>query len=299
MQTRVGSSRWRALREVLLQTAKDWQRRDAATQAAAIAFFTIFSLSPVLILVTAVAGSVFSEQRVRAELIDQFRELMGPKAAAMIENLSAQPIADKGSLPARIIGGVAFVLGVTAVFTQLQQALNRMWEVPPRHGGGLARLITKRLLCFTLVVGIGFMLLVSLVLSAAISGLQSYLEARLHVPALALDGVNATLSIGIFTVLLAAMFRFLPDARIEWRDVWLGAFFTAVLMTAGKTAIGVYVGRSAVASTYGAASAIVIILFWVYLASLLVLFGAVFTRVWGLRDSERDAARAPSAQTVA
>ena len=297
METRVTASRWRVLWDVLRRTASNYRRRYAVTQAAAISFYSLFSLAPILILVTAVAGTVFSEETVRSEIIRQFRELMGPRAATMIEKLSEAPFDEEAGLPARIIGVVAFVIGATAVFAQIQRSLNRMWDVQPQRGRPLLRVVLKRLLSFTLVVGIGFLLLVSLALSAAITGLQGYLEGHLHVAALALDGANAVLSIAVFTVLFAAMYRFLPDVRIEWRDVWLGAFVTALLMTGGRWAIGVYVGRSGLASTYGAASSIVVVLFWVYLASLIVLFGAVFTRVWGLRRSDGDTAGGRSAQT--
>jgi membrane protein len=297
METRVKPCRWRVLWKVLRRTASSWHRRNATTQAAAISFFTLFSLAPILILATAVAGSVLGEDTVRAEVIHEFQELMGKRAASVIQTVAESGFDEEAGAFERILGVTAFLIGATAVFSQIQRSLNRMWDVEPRRGRPVRRLILKRLLSFTLVVGIGFLLLVSLALSAAVSGLQDYLELRFQIAAVALDAVNAAVSIAVFTMLFAAMFRLLPDVAVAWNDVWLGAFATALLITAGKWAIGAYVGQAGLASTYGAASSIVVILLWVYLASLLVLFGAVFTRVWGLRGSDEGPAEPPAAET--
>jgi membrane protein len=233
--------------------------------------------------VISIAGAALGRENVREQLVGQFEQLMGERAASAIETALSFSTPGEGGPVAHIFGLVAFGLGATAVFTQLQRSLNRMWSVEPSSGRPLGRIVLKRLLSLALVVAIGFLLLVSLVISAAVSGLQELFESRFRILAAALDSTNAVLSIAVFTLLFAVLYRFLPDVEIDWKDVWVGALVTAVLLTAGKSAIGMYVGRSALASTYGAAASVVVLLLWIYLSSLLILFGAVFTRVWCLR----------------
>jgi membrane protein len=181
---------------------------------------------------------------------------------------------------ATVVGIVTLVFGATAVFAQLQASLNRIWEVKPKEGHFLQDFIRKRLLSFAIVVAIGFVLLVSLVVSAGVEALQNYVAARFAGDAVWLEWANALLSFALFTLLFAMIYRILPDARIPWRDVGLGAVVTSILFVVGKWAIGLYLGRTAVTSAFGAAGSIIVLLLWVYYASFIVLLGAEFTRAY-------------------
>jgi len=274
------SRRVRLWQQVLRQTFSSWYDRDAMTHGAAVAFFALFSLAPVLILVVTIAGLAFGQEAVRGQLVRQFGQLMGRDQALAVEHILRSAAMDQSGVFARVVGVIAFAIGTTSVFVQLQSSLNLMWDVTPKPGPLIRTLLLKRLTSFALVIAIGFLLLVSLALSAAISGLQEYLQPRMDIPAPALGVANLLLSLAVFTVLFAMIFRILPDVEIPWRDVWFGAFMTSALLSIGKWAIGLYLGRTAVASTYGAAASVIIIVFWVYYTSLLVLLGAIFTRVY-------------------
>ena len=283
MSRKVRSTRLGVLRQVLWQSLSSWYERDATTQAAALAFFALFSLMPVLSLVITIAGLAFGQDAVRGQIVRQFGLLMGRDQALAIEAMLRGTVTQSLGPFARVVGIGAFAVGTTAVFVQLQSSLNLMWNVEPRSGPLIRTLLVKRLVSFALVIAIGFVLLVSLALSAAIAALQDYLHLRWVISGAALDGANAVLSIGIFTVLFAMIYRILPDVEIPWKDVWLGSFLTALLVSVGKWAIGLYLGQAGLLATYGASASLVVILFWIYYASLLVLFGAVFTRVWSQR----------------
>jgi len=279
-------------REVLRKTFWVWFDRDAVTQSGALAFFTVFSLVPVLILVVRVAGLPFGQETVRGQIVRQFGELMGHEQAVAIESVLQATIGGGHTEGlSGVLGVLTIVFGATAVFAQLQSSLNLMWDVAPKPGPLLGVLLRKRLLSFALVIAIGFLLLVSLVLSAGISASEDYLRDRLRIPAGPLDAANVVFSFFIFTVLFAMMFRVLPDVEIPWRDVWFGSAVTSLLFSIGKWAIGVYLGRAAIASPYGAAGSLIVILFWVYYTSMLVLLGAAFTRVYSrvFFDSHREA----------
>jgi membrane protein len=279
-------------REVVRKTASVWFERDAMTQSAALAFFTVFSLVPVLFVVERVAGLPFGHEAVRAQIVRQFGELMGQEQARAIESvLQATVGAGHARGLAGVFGYLTLAFGATAVFVQLQTSLNLMWDVAPKPGPLLGILVRKRLLSFALVIAIGFLLLVSLTLSAAISASELYIQGRLGIPARPLAAANTVFSFLVFTVLFALMFRVLPDVEIPWRDVWFGSVVTSILFSVGKWAIGLYLGRAAIASPYGAAGSLIVILFWVYYTSLLVLFGAAFTRVYSrvFLGSHRDA----------
>ncbi len=292
------TSRLRVFGLVLWQSLKSWFERDATTQAAALAFFALFSLAPVLILVVWIAGLVFGRDVVRGQIVRQFGGLMGSDASAAIEGMLKIALTDAAGLLARAIGLAAFVFGATAVFVQLQSSINLMWNVEPRSGPLIKTLLLKRLVSFALVVAIGFLLVISLAISAAIAALQDYLERSGGIPPAVLDAASVGLSIAIFTVLFAMMYRILPDAEIPWKDVWAGSFVTSLLLSAGKWAIGLYLGHAALATTYGTAASLVVILFWVYYASLLVLYGAVFTRVWSQRVTKQTRPPSPGARKI-
>lgn len=288
---------WKTLREIV----SNWGVHRCSAQAAALAFYTIFSLAPILVVVIALAGAVFGEEAVRGQIVNEFQGLMGGDAALLVQEVlksAARP--STGSLPA-IIGVVTLLLGATAVFGQLQDALNTVWAVAPKPGAALTTLLIKRLHSFALVVGIGFLLLVSLVLSAALSWFSRYLERAFAFPVDLLQIANFIVSFVVITLLFGMMYRILPDVRLSWRDVGLGSVLTALLFVAGKTLISFYLGRTGVASAYGAASSLVVVLLWVYYSSLIFFFGAELTRVHSrqfrpLRQPEEGAVRVPEGQ---
>ena len=284
-------------RKVIWTTLSQWDAHDAMTQSAALAFYTLFSLAPVLIVAISIAGAVFGAEAVRGQIVHQFASLMGEKPAMAIQTILQTVSLPSGTL-ARVLGIVTFALGATAVFVQLQTSLNVIWEVKPRPGHVLTTLLKKRLLSFALVLAIGFVLLVSLALSAALNGLHEYVEGRVAISAGLLEGLNVLVSFGTFTLLFAMIFRILPDVDIPWRDVWLGAVVTSALFSVGKFLIGLYLGGTTVTSAFGAAGSLVLILLWVYYASLILLLGAEFTRVYS-RSAFRSRRRAtPGAARV-
>ena len=284
--TRSKSSRSRLWGPILRETFHAWIERDAFTQAAALAFFALFSLSPVLVLFAAGASLLFEPTAVRHQIVGQFELLMGHDQALAVDTMLGHASFETTGLLGRIIGFVTFAVGTLAVFVQLQDSLNRMWDVAPKPGPLIRKLLWKRLISFALVLTLGFVLVVSLVLSTTIHALQNFAERYLDLPSAVFETANALVTYVLLTVLFAMLYRILPDVQIPWRDVWAGAILTALLLSVGKWAIGFYLGRSELATAYGTAASMMVLLFWVYYASLLVLLGAVFTRVQSQRLHE-------------
>ena len=267
---------WRA---ILRETFHIWIERDAFTYSAALAFFALFSLGPVLVVFTEGAALLFDPSAVRRQIIGQFELLMGHDPAVAVDAMLGRAAVEMHGIVARIIAIATFVVGTTAVFVQLQDSLNRMWDVAPKPGPMLRNLVWKRVVSFALLLALGFVLVVSLVLSTTLHALQTIAERHANFPSAIFDTGNAIVSWLLVTVLFALLYRVLPDVEIPWRDVWAGALLTALLLSVGKWAIGFYMGRSEIALEYGTAGSMIVMLFWVYFASLLVLLGAVFTRV--------------------
>jgi membrane protein len=289
---------WKTLREVM----NNWNVHRCSAQSAALAFYTIFSLAPILVVVISLAGIAFGEEAVRGQIVGEFEGLMGREAALLIQEVlksAARPAS--GRLPA-LVGFVTLLLGATGIFGQLQDALNTVWSVAPKPGAVLTKLLLKRLHSFALVVAIGFLLLVSLVLSAGLSGFSHYLEVSLDIPVNLLQIANFVVSFLLVTLLFAMVYRILPDVKIAWRDVALGSLITALLFVVGKTLIGFYLGRTGLASAYGAAGSLVVVLLWVYYSSLIFFFGAELTRVYSRQfrttraKPEEGAVRVPEGQ---
>ena len=273
-------ARWR---DVIVTTFKNWFAHDSTSESAALAYYTVFSLAPVLLVVVAIAGAVFGPDAVRGRIVRQFGGLMGEEQAKMVQTILQKSEQEKSNGFAAALGVITLIFGATAVFAQLQASLNRIWEVKPKPGHFFTDFIRKRLLSFAIVLAIGFLLLVSLVVSTGVEALQNYVAERMAGEALWLEWANALFSFAIFTLLFALIFQFLPDARIPWRDVWLGAVVTAGLFVVGKWAIGLYLGRTAATSAFGAAASIIVLLLWVYYASFIVLLGAEFTHAYAKR----------------
>ena len=269
------------------------------TQSAALAFYALFALAPSLLVAVSVGRRFLGEGRVHAEVVRQFQGVMGADAglaAATFLEKAAGPGIEAGF--GAVAGIVAFVLGSTAVFIQLQEALNRVWEVAPKPGSVFRSLLKKRLASFVLVVAVGFVLLVSLVLSARLLALTDFLTAEIRLPAALVTAGNEGLSFLVLTVLLALVYRVLPDAVLEWGDVGLGALVTSLLFSAGKWLIGLFLGLTAVASRFGVAGSLVLLLLWVYFASTIVLFGAELTAVNSRRRRRIPVRPGPGATTI-
>ncbi len=258
----------------------EWRDDKANRLAAALAYYTMLSLAPLLVIVVSVAGFVFGDQAAKGEISDQMSSLVGPSAADMIQTAIAQAGNTGAGIIATIIGVVALLFGASGVFAQLQDALNTVWEVQPKPGSGLKATAKKRVTAMTMVLGIGFLLLVSLVISAAVSALNTYMSDLLPGADFLWTIVNFAISFGIITLLFAMIYKILPDVQISWKDVWIGAAMTALLFTIGKYLLSQYIGSSSVGSVYGAAGSLAILLVWIYYSGLILFFGAEFTQVY-------------------
>ena len=250
---------------------------------AALAFYTLFAIAPLFVIVLAIAGLLFGEDAARHELFSQVSGLVGSEGGQAIQALVNAAQKPQTSAWATMIAVATLFVGATGVFVELQDAINSIWGVRRVPGRGLRNFIKDRLLSFTLVVGIGFLLLVSLVLSAGLSALGKFMAGLLPAQAAIWQGVNFVVSFGVIALLFAMIFKVLPDVNIAWRDVWIGATLTALLFNLGKLLVGLYLGRSSVTSAYGAAGSLVIVLLWVYYSAQILFFGAKFTQIYSKR----------------
>ena len=270
------------MKQVLSVTIKDFFQDDCPVRAAALAYYTVFALPPLLILLILLAGLVWDPADIQKALGAQFASLIGSDAAQTITAMVQR--ADRPSthgVLGTILGFAGLLFGATGAFLNLQAALNHAWEVKPdKSRSGIKGFLLKRLLSFGMILGIAFLLIVSLVVSAAISAIgQRYSP----LPEPALHVVNAVVSLVVVTVLFAAIFKFLPDTHVRWQNAWVGAITTSLLFVVGKLLIGLYLGRSQPGNAYGAASALAVILVWIYYSGMIVLFGAELTQAWSKR----------------
>lgn len=261
-----------------------WKEDKASRLAAALAYYTIFSLGPLLIIVIAVTGFFWQKEAVQLAVMSQVQGLVGADGADFVSSLLTSASSPARGIFATIVGLITLIIGALGAFNELHNALNTIWEVKEEETKGfvesIKKIIFSRLLSFSMVLGIGFLLLVSLVISAGLSAAQETLGNAIPVSEILMQIVNLIISIGVITVLFALIFKFLPDAEIAWRDVWLGAFVTALLFSLGKFLIGLYLGNSAVASSFGAAGSLVLLLIWIYYSAQILFFGAEFTQVY-------------------
>jgi membrane protein len=252
---------------------------EALTRGAAIAFYTVTSIGPVLFIVVAIAGLAFGEDAARGAIAHQLSGLMGQESADLLQTaINSAARSSSGFLPATI-GIITLVITASGVFTEMQQTLNVIWRAEPQ-GTTVTRLIRARAASLGLVAALGFLLLVSLVVSALLTGLSNYINAYLPFGHLILQVLAFLISFGFITLLFGAIYKILPDRRIEWHDVMIGAVVTALLFTIGKSLIGLYIGSSSMASSYGAAGSLIIVLLWIYYSAQIFLFGAEFTKVY-------------------
>jgi membrane protein len=268
---------------LLKDTFNHWSDAKAPRLGAALAYYTAFSLSPLLLICIGIASWVLGAEVVQKRFSDELTAVMGPDVAKAVQSILVHAQGFGSGVIATIVGVVVLLFGASGVFGQLQDALNTIWGVEPKPGRGLWGLIHDRFLSLTMVMGIAFLLLVSLVISTALKSLGGVVAPAPGFMTVLWDIVNIVVSFGVITLLFALIFKVLPDATIGWRDVWIGAAITALLFTVGKYLLGLYLARSGTASGYGAAGSLVLILLWVYYSSQILLFGAAFTRVYADR----------------
>lgn len=269
--------RLRYVGSLLSTTYNEWDKHDAQTQGAALSYFTVLSLAPLLVIAVSIAGLVFRKEAVQEQIVDQMRALVGNGADA-IRTMLTHAQSPQSGIIATIVGFAVLLWGASGVFTQLRKALNRIWNIQPAPTAGWMGLLRQQFFSFTMVVGIGFLLLVSLLLSTFLAALGRLAGDYLPVPLFHLG--NEVFSLAVITAVFAMIYRFVPEQTLPWSKLWPGALGTAILFTIGKLLLGFYLGRASVASPYGAAGSLVVLLIWVYYSSQLFLFGAEFTRIF-------------------
>jgi membrane protein len=280
--------------KLLKATFDDWMEDGALRLSAALAYYSIFSIAPLLVIAISVAGLALGDEAVRGQLDEQLKAYVGPKAAEAVQSMVQSASKPSHGWIGAVVGFVTLMVGASGVFGQLKDALNTIWEVKARPGAGICRFVRERLLNFGMVLVIGFLLLTSLLISTALVGLTGHIADAGTVLGTI---VGFLVSVGVVTMLFALIFKVLPDAQIEWRHVWIGALVTALLFEVGKFGLSFYLGRESTQSSFGAAGSVVLLLLWVYYASCILLFGAEFTQVYA-RESGHEIVPSPGAEAV-
>ena len=265
---------------LLKATVAAWMKDRALNLSAALAYYSIFSIAPLLMIAISVAGLVFGAEAVRGQLDGQLKIYIGAEAAAGVQSLIKSAAKPTHGWMGAILGFVTLLLGASGVFGQLKEALNTVWSVQAKPGAGLRGLLRERLLNFGMVLVIGFLLLVSLLVTSLLAALNAYLNHWLGLPTGLWMVLSFAVSVSVVTTLFALIFKVLPDAKVQWRDVWIGAVVTALLFEVGKFGLSFYLGQESTASSFGAAGSVILVLLWIYYASCILLFGAEFTRAY-------------------
>jgi membrane protein len=269
----------RDIAHIFARAAAAWMQHDAATMGASLAFYTVFSVAPILIIGIGVLGFVTDADSVRTQLLPQMQTLFGDAGASAVQTLLSSAAHVGTSRFATLIGIAALTVGASSVFVELQNSLDRIWEIPKRTRlAGLWQLVRARFLSVGLVFGVGFLLMVSLLVSTGLAAIDAWIASLLGEWRTVLPVIDASLSLAITTVLFALVYKYVPQKRMKWSDVWAGALVAAGLFNIGKRVIGFYLGKSAFASVYGAAGSLLILLLWAYYSAQIVLFGAEFTK---------------------
>jgi membrane protein len=279
---------------MIKEAFSDWNEDNAPRLGASLSYYTVFSIAPLLLISIALAGLAFGQEAAQGRIVGQIEGLVGHDAARAIQDMIENARKPGQGLMATVFGTVMLLFGAGGAFNELRAALDVIWEIPARKGGGIKALVMERLASFAMVLVVGFLLLVSLVISAGISLLE--VKGTFPGSGIVLQVVNNVVSIAVITVLFALIFKYLPDAHpaIAWKDIWVGAVITSVLFTLGKFGIGLYLGKSSVGSAYGAAGSLVLLLVWVYYSSQILFFGAELTQVYARRHGSRLGMAEPS-----
>ncbi len=273
----------RALIPLLRETVSEWSKHKSARLAAAIAYYTVFSIAPLLVIVIAIAGLAFGREAAQGHILGQIQGLVGHQGGQQIQGMIAAANKPKSGIIASILGLIALIFGASALVIQLQDALNTIWDVESKKAGGFLVMIRQRVVSFSMIIGLAFLLMVSLVVSAGLSALNTYSGKLIPALAYLLQAANVVFDLAILTLLFAVIFKYLPQAKITWRDVWVGSAITALLFVAGQFLITLYLGKLNASSPYGDAGSLIIILLWVYYSAQLLLLGAEFTKVYAVR----------------
>jgi len=291
-------SRLRELGRLLADVGREWSGDRVPRLAAALAYYALFSLAPLLVITIGVAGFFFGREAARGEIVAQFSSLIGRPGAEAVQALLASTGSPGQGATAALVGLVTLLIGASGVFGELQDAMNAIWNVRPRPGVGLKAFVRRRFLSFAMVLGSGFLLLVSLLLSAGLAAAERQLSIVAPTVEVLWSTANSLFGLALPLVLFALIFRLVPDAEVPWRDAWAGALVTAALFALGRTAIGYYLGRGAIDSTYGAAASLVAVVLWVYYSAQILFLGAELTQVLGRRRDHRASSPRPGAQAV-
>jgi Predicted membrane protein len=268
---------------LLKDSAIAWDDDNVGQQGAALSFFTVISLSPLLMLLIVLSSFGFGQEAASGHLVSQIRGLIGIEGAKFVQSLITNAYKSDSNLPAAIFSVVMLLVGVSAVFISLRDSLNTIWRIQQKPMGIIRAFLRGRFLSFAMILGIGFLLLVSLILSAVLAAMSDYLSKLLPILVGLITILDFIISFVGITAIFAFMFKFLPAATLKWKDVWVGAAVTSLLFSIGKLLIGLYLGNGAIGSTFGAASSLVIIMLWTFYSSQIVLFGAEFTRLYAMR----------------
>ena len=270
----------KTLFQILKTTFASWSRHEAPRLGAALAFYTILSLSPLVIIVLALAGLIFSRSTAQAHILSQVQGMIGPDGGKAVESMLASAQRPAAGILGTVVGLLSLLFGASGVFTELRSALNLIWEVTPEKTSGVVGLLRERFFSFGMVLSIGFLLLVSLVVSTVLAAIGKFFGGLLPVPSPVVAVLNFFLSYLGVAVLFGLIFRLVPEAKVRWRNVWLGALVTALFFSIGKTLIGLYLGKSSVGSAYGAAGSVIVVIVWVYYSAQIFFFGAEFTHAY-------------------
>ncbi len=270
-----------ALGAILRRSVAGWWNDNVPRLGASLAYYTLFALAPILIVAISIGGLVFGPEAVRGEIVGQIQGLIGREGAEAVQSMLEGASRPGSSIAATVVGIITFFLGATGAFLELQTALNSIWHVEPKSDGSFWReLVMQRVISFGLVVAIGFLLLTSLLVSAALAAIHRYMGTAFPGVVVLWEALNVIVSLTVITLLFALIYKVLPDVKLSWRDVWVGALVTAGLFSIGRLVIGLYLGTASIASTYGAAGSVIVILVWVYYSTQIILLGAEFTRAY-------------------
>jgi len=280
---------FRDIAQVFKAAAQHWVKDYAQSMGAALAFYTMFSIAPLLLIVIAVAGAVFGEEAARGEIFHQLDELLGAHGTSAVQGLLESAGKRADNVLAAAFGSALLFIGATSVFAELQDALDRIWRAPHRtpQSSGLRGLVRARLLSFGMILGIGFLLIVSLAFSAGLSALGRWWDPLSRGWLSVANTVELGLSVVLLTVVFAMIYKTMPRARVDWRDVWVGAAVTSMLFIVGKLLIGLYIGKSGISTAFGAAASLIVVLLWVYYSAQIFLFGAEFTWAYSYKFGSR------------